>query len=70
MMMGTIAQLLGRTGRRSRMHGGGESLQAAWRAKREKNSSMGEVEACLACVSRMLQAIHLRRYIICANNKV
>lgn len=68
MMMVKMVQLLRKMGRRRRIHGGGESLQAAWRAKKRKNSSVGDAEACLARVSHMLQAIHLRRYIICANS--
>lgn len=32
---------LRRTGRRCRVHGGGESLQAAWRAKRERKAVWG-----------------------------
>lgn len=69
MIMVTMVQLLGKMGCRRGIHGGGESLQAACRAKKRK-SSMGDVEACLARVSHMLQAIHLRRYIICANSKL
>lgn len=65
-----MVQFLGKMGRRRGIYGGGESLEAAWKAKKGKNSSMGDVEACLARVSHMLQAIHLRRYIICANSKL
>lgn len=38
--------------------------------ERGENSGGGGVEVCLAHVSHMLQAIHLRRYIIHANSKL
>lgn len=38
--------------------------------ERGKNSSVGDVEVCLAHVCHMLQAIHLRRCIIHANSKL
>lgn len=68
-VMVIMVQPFRKAGCRHGVHGVGGSLQAASRSKKRKNSSVGDVEVCLAHVSHMLQAIHLRRYVIHANSK-
>lgn len=69
-IMVIMVQLLRKAGHKRGVHGVDDSFQAAWRSRKRKNSSVGDVEVCLARVSHMLQAIHLRRYIIHANSKL